>query len=182
MKNGKKALIPILFVAGNPVSVSELSRLLEISAEEIADEIKVIEPELEKLGLVITKAATSGGASYQMSTAAEVSAVVKTFLQTQLREKLTEAAIETLAIIAYKQPVSRAEIESVRGVNSQYILKLLLQRGLVEKIPSKNDARVLLYQTTHEFLQHLGIKNISELPSFEEIEKKLEAPEIKHGE
>lgn len=174
-KNNKKALLAILFVAGNPVTTAELSKFLEISEEEVDSEIEAVRTELEQFGLVITKM----GSSYQMATAPEVSTVVKNFSQSQLREKLTEAAIETLAIVAYKQPVSRAEIESIRGVNSQYILKLLLQRGLVEKIPSKNDARVLLYQTTHEFLQHLGIKDTKELPSFEEIEKKLETPEIK---
>lgn len=175
MKNNKKSLIAILFVAGNPVTASALGKMLEKTAEEVTAEIESVRQDLENFGLVITKS----GDSFQMGTSAEVSTVVKNFIQAQLREKLTEAAIETLAIIAYKQPVSRAEIESIRGVNSQYILKLLLQRGLVEKIASKNDARVLLYQTTHEFLQHLGIKDMSELPSFEDIEKQMEIPEIK---
>lgn len=177
MKNNKKSLIAILFVAGNSVTTAELAKILEISEDEVASGIESVRPELEEFGLVITKSRDS----FQMGTSAEVSTVVKNFIQAQLREKLTEAAIETLAIIAYKQPVSRAEIESIRGVNSQYILKLLLQRGLVEKIASKNDARVLLYQTTHEFLQHLGIKDMSELPSFEEIEKQMETPEIKQN-
>ena len=101
---------------------------------------------------------------------------VKKFLSLELREKLTESAIETLGIILYKQPVSKSEIENIRGVNSQYILRLLLIRGLIEKIQSPSDKRMQLYKTTLEFMQHLGIKDIKELPDFEELTKAIELP------
>ena len=170
--NAKKAVGAILFVAGNPVSLKQLAKILELPEEEVQDILKGLKEELTERGINITESNNS----YQMATNPAVSAAVKNFLQLELREKLTEAAIETLSVIAYKQPIARSEIEAVRGVNSQYILRLLLQRGLIEKMPSPSDARVLLYRTTHEFLHHLGIKNIKELPEFEQISKNIEVP------
>src|SRR5207244_9416891 len=90
----------------------------------------------------------------QLASNPENSSVVKKFLSLELREKLTDAALETLAIILYRQPVSKAEIENIRGVNSQYILRQLLIRGLIEKIQSPSDKRMQLYKTTLEFMQH----------------------------
>ena len=165
----KKAVEAILFMVGSPVSLAELSRALEADQEQIGQAIVELQKEFENHGLIITE----NNESYQMVTSPEVSGVVKNYIQAQLREKLTEAAIETLTIITYRQPVSKTEIEAIRGVNSQYILKLLMQRGLAEHVPSQTDARVLLYQTTHELLHHLGIKNLKELPNFEEIKNNM---------
>jgi segregation and condensation protein B len=94
-----------------------------------------------------------------------------------LREKLTDASVETLAIIAYRQPISRAEIETIRGVNCQYSLRHRLIRGLIHKIPNPKDSRQLLYETTLEFLQHMGIGSIQELPEFEVLVEKIKLPE-----
>jgi segregation and condensation protein B len=115
--------------------------------------------------------------SYLLSTNPDSSLYVKDFLNAELREKLTEAGLETLAIVAYKQPITRAEIEAIRGVNSQYTLRHLLMRGLIEKTSSAKDARVLLYKTTHEFLQHLGLSEIKDLPDFNELTKAVKPPE-----
>jgi segregation and condensation protein B len=93
-----------------------------------------------------------------------------------LREKLSDAALETLAVIAYRQPVSKAEIENIRGVNSQYTIRHLLIRGLIEKIGSQTDKRVQHYKTTLEFMQHLGLKDVNELPDFEELTKHIQMP------
>ena len=114
----------------------------------------------------------------QLASNPDNSSMVKKFLALELREKLTDASLETLAIILYKQPVSKVEIENIRGVNSQYILRQLLIRGLVEKISSTADKRVHLYKTTLEFMQHLGIKNMKDLPDFEELTKNIELPSI----
>ncbi len=169
----KKAVEAILFISGNSVSVADLVKVLEVEKSLIESAVKELQSESENRGVIITEASQT----YQMATHPDVSSVVKNFLQAQLREKLTEAAIETLAIITYKQPIAKAEIEAIRGVNSQYILKLLLQRGLIEKVQSQTDARVNLYQTTHEFLHHLGIKKLSELPDFDDILKNISLPQ-----
>src|SRR5258708_4946129 len=109
----------------------------------------------------------------QLASNPDNSALVKKFLSLELREKLTDAALETLAIILYRQPVSKAEIENIRGVNSQYTLRHLLIRGLIEKIQSPSDKRMQLYKTTLEFMQHLGIKDVKELPDFEDLTKNI---------
>ena len=118
----------------------------------------------------------SSGDKLQLASNPDNSAPVKKFLALELREKLTDAALETLAIILYKQPVSKTEIENIRGVNSQYSIRHLLIRGLVEKIPSPSDKRMQLYKTTLEFMQHLGIKDMKDLPDFDELTKNIQLP------
>ena len=169
----KKNIQAILFVAGGPVTIPELVKVLGKEEEEIKNALTELSNGLRDQGIVITQSKNT----YQMATSPESSTAVKNYLQEQLRERLTEVALETLSIVAYKQPVSRAEIEAIRGVNSQYILRLLAQRGLIEKIPSPTDARVLLYETTHEFLHHLGISDVKELPDFEQITAAMEPPQ-----
>jgi segregation and condensation protein B len=177
MNNLTAIIEAILFVAGQPVSIGQLSKVTERSVEEIEVASRELQQSLQRRGIVITRSQDS----LQMSTHPETSAWISTYLQSQLREKLTEAAVETLAIIVYKQPISKAEIESIRGVSSQYVLRVLSQRGLIEKVPSPSDARLLLYKTTHEFLNHMGLTDIKDLPDLEEIIKNLDtmAPETK---
>lgn len=171
--NLKTVIESILFVAGRPVSLKELANVANTEVLEIEKILRELIAEKKDSGIVILEQ----NQSYLMSTNPENAAAVKTFLNAELREELTQAAIETLAIITYKQPVSHPEIEAIRGVNSQYTLRLLLMRGLVEKIPSPKDSRLNLYRTTHEFLQHLGLKSLSELPDFEELTAKVKPPE-----
>ncbi len=170
--NLKYTIESLLFVAGRPVTAKELQKVTGKPVEEINKAIEELQTERKDSGIVILE--QSG--KYLMSSSAENSQAVKDFLNTDLREKLTDAAIETLAIITYKQPASRAEIESIRGVNSQYTIRLLAMRGLIEKAVHK-DNRSNYYQTTHEFLQHMGIKNIKDLPEFTELTAKVKPPE-----
>lgn len=170
--NLKSVIESILSVAGRPVSLEELMRACGKSKEEILSALSELKNQHADSGIVLLQQ----NESYLLSSNPENSNLVKEFLNAELREKLTEATIETLAIIAYKQPVSRAEIESIRGVNSQYTLRSLLMRGLVERVASPKDLRTSLYRTTHEFLQHMGLKDIKELPDFEELTKSVTPP------
>lgn len=169
----KSLIESILFVAGRPVQLKELLKVTGKSQEEIEAAIAELKKERAASGILILEQ----NQSYLMSTNPANSPAVKDFLNAELREKLTDAAIETLAIITYKQPVSRAEIEAIRGVNSQYTLRLLMMRGLIERILSEKDSRVNLYRTTHEFLQHLGLRGLKDLPDFEELTAKIKPPE-----
>ncbi|MDP3741277.1 MAG: SMC-Scp complex subunit ScpB [bacterium] len=169
----KSIIESLLFVAGRPVSLKELALATDQHPEEIKKILSELIAEHENTGIVILEQ----NSSYLMTTNPAHSKTVKNFLNTELREKLTDASIETLAIIAYKQPISRAEIESIRGVNSQYSLRLLMLRGLIERTQSEKDARMALYRTTHEFLQHMGINNTKELPDFEELTAKVKPPD-----
>lgn len=170
--NLKSLIESLLFVAGRPVGMKELQKATGKAESEIESAIAELETDHKDSGIVILKQ----NQSYLMSSHPENSQAVKDFLSVDLREKLTDAAIETLAIITYKQPVSRAEIEAIRGVNSQYTIRLLMMRGLIEKAAHK-DSRSNYYQTTHEFLQHLGLKNIKDLPEFAELTAKVKPPE-----
>ena len=169
----KPLIESLLFVAGRPVSLKELARVTGKKEAEVAELLAALIAEKKNTGIVILEQ----NRSYLMSTNPQNSEAVKSFLNTDLREKLTDAAIETLAIITYKQPVSRAEIEAIRGVNSQYTIRLLLMRGLVEKVQSPKDNRSHYYQTTHEFLQHLGLSSVKDLPDFAELTAKVKPPE-----
>ena len=171
--NLKSAIESLLFVAGRPVSLRELAKITGKSEEEIRNAIEEIKAGSEASGIVILEQ----NKNFLMTTNPENSDLVKDFLNADLREKLTEASLETLAIIAYKQPVSRAEIESIRGVNSQYTIRLLAMRGLIERTHSGSDSRVSLYRTTHEFMQHLGLKNMKDLPDFAELTAKVMPPD-----
>lgn len=171
--NLKSIIESILFVAGRPVSIKELAKIAGQSEIEIRKTIEELKNDRADSGIMILQQDTN----FLMSTNPENSNPVKDFLNAELREKLTDAAIETLAIITYKQPVTRAEIEAIRGVNSQYTLRLLLMRGLIERTQTQKDSRVNVYKTTHEFMQHMGIKDLKNLPDFMEITAKVKPPE-----
>ncbi len=169
----KSQILSILFVAGKPVSLPELMDVLEITEDELKSAIADLVSQNQASGIIIL----AHNNRLQLSSNPDNSSAVKKFLALELREKLTDAALETLAIILYKQPVSKAEIENIRGVNSQYSIRHLLIRGLIEKIQSPSDKRMQLYKTTLEFMQHLGLKDMKDLPDFEELTKNIELPQ-----
>ena len=166
----KSQILSILLVASKPVSLKELTEAMEVSDDELKSAIAELVAQNSASGIILL----AHDNKLQLASNPENSSQVKKFLSLELREKLTDPTIETLAIILYKQPVSKAEIENIRGVNSQYILRQLLIRGLIEKIQSPSDKRMQLYKTTLEFMQHLGIKDMKELPDFEELTKSIE--------
>ena len=168
----KSQILSILFVASKPVSMKELTDTLEVDESQIKQAVAEIVADNQSSGIILL----AHNNKLQLSSNPDNSQQVKKFLSLELREKLTDASLETLAIILYKQPVSKAEIENIRGVNSQYSLRHLLIRGLIEKIQSPSDKRMQLYKTTLEFMQHLGLKDMKELPEFEELTRGIELP------
>ena len=168
----KSQILSILFVASKPVSIKELQDVLEIDESEIKKTITELVAANQTSGIILL----AHNNKLQLASNPDNSSAVKKFLSLELREKLTDAALETLAIILYKQPVSKVEIENIRGVNSQYSIRHLLIRGLIEKIQSPSDKRMQLYKTTLEFMQYLGIKDMKDLPDFDELTKSIELP------
>jgi len=163
----------ILFVSNKPLRVKDFAALLHMEGAEISAALDALVNERKNSGVVVLE----NNGQYQLATSAANSTAVKDFLNSDLREKLTDATVEVLAIIAYRQPISKAEVESIRGVNSQYSLRQLLMRGLIEKIPNPSDARGSLYQTTTEFLMHLGLQSVKDLPEFEKLVAEIKLPE-----
>ncbi|MEZ4180249.1 MAG: SMC-Scp complex subunit ScpB [Candidatus Doudnabacteria bacterium] len=164
----------LLFVASKPLTAKEIAKNLNQPEDSISAALDQLIAERQNTGVVILH----NDSHYQMATNSQNSDIVKDFLNADLKESLTDATTEVLSIIAYKQPISKAEIEAIRGVNSQYSLRALLMRGLIEKIKNPSDARGPAYQVTTDFLQQLGITTLTQLPSFEEITKHVQAPNI----
>mgnify|MGYP001124974028 CR=1 FL=1 len=169
MKNNLKKLIEsILLVAEKPVTVKELSKSTEEMTANVQKALVELIKEYKDRGIKIIKK----GEYYSMVTDPESAEVVCRFLNEELRHDLSNAALETLSIITYKQPVTRLDIEEIRGVASDQILRNLLIRGLVQEVGRKESpGRPILYGTTMEFLQYFGINSEKELPKFEVPEK-----------
>ncbi len=163
--NLKSVLESLLFAWGEPLGVSEISNILNISEKNITDILdEMIEQSVNNKdsGLIIQKF----GNSYQITTKKENFVYIQDLLQTTVNKSLSNAAMETLSIIAYKQPVTRVEIELIRGVKCSNVIKGLLDKFLIKEVGKLDKpGRPTLYATTDEFLRHFGLNSIEELPS-----------------
>lgn len=164
-----KIIETLLFITDEPLSVSRIAKICEINDEKYIEEL--IEDikhsyDIQNRALAITKVA--GG--WQMTTRAEYSIWVRKLYNTRLTMRLSNAALEVLGIIAYKQPVTKAEIEAIRGVDSSGPIDTLLERKLITSIGRKEVlGRPIMYGTTDEFLKHFGLNSIDDLPKLETI-------------
>lgn len=158
----------LLFVAAAPVAVSQLAEALGQKQQEIEAALRKLEATYQQgRGLSIQWHA----GRVQLTTAPAFAQVVEKFLGLEATARLSRAAMETLAIIAYRQPVTRPGIDSIRGVNSDGVLKSLLNKGLVQEVGrSDGPGRPILYGTTAEFLQHFGLSSLAELPPYDQVE------------
>ena len=163
----------LLFVSNKPLSIKQLVKFTNTDEEQVTLALQELSQVSPEIGVVLL----NSGSEFQLATNSINSELVKNFLNQDLKEALTDATTEVLAIIAYRQPISKAEIESIRGVNSQYSIRSLLMRGLIEKVSNPNDSRSSYYQITTEFLQQLGISSIAELPNFEDLISNIKLPE-----
>src|SRR5258708_2029644 len=151
----------LLFVAAEPVMLSHLAEALEVAPSMVEAALGELELSLRSRGLRLQR--HSG--RVQLTTAPQLAPTIERFLGLEARTHLSRAAIETLAIIAYQQPVTRPHIDSVRGVNSETMLKSLLSKGLIlESGRTEGPGRPILYSTSPEFLQHFGLSSVKELP------------------
>jgi segregation and condensation protein B len=151
----------LLFVADEPVSVDRLAAVLEVSPGQVEQAISELNDEYAGRGLRLQQKKQR----VQMVTAPEAADWIRRFLGLELTGKLSAAALETLAIIAYRQPVTRGDIEAVRGVNSDSVLRTLIHRGLVDEQGRLEQAgRPIIYGTTFEFLQEFGLSSLDQLP------------------
>ncbi len=151
----------LLFVANEPVAVEHLATVLQASHDQIEDALQVLNYEYTSRGIRLQRR----GQRVQMVTAPQAAEQVRKFLGLELSGRLSPAALETLAIVAYRQPVTRAEIESIRGVNSDSVLRTLINRGLIEEQGRLDQVgRPFLYGTTFDFLQQFGLASLDQLP------------------
>lgn len=153
----------ILYVAGEAVPIKELARALNIGMDELNHELDRMKDvyDFEQRGFMIKRF----GNQVQLGTRALYAQDVIRLLQPVQQQSLSQAAMETLAVIAYKQPVTRAEIEAVRGVKCDYSLQSLTNKGLITEVGRKDTiGRPILFGTTDAFLSHFGIRDLEDLP------------------
>lgn len=151
----------LLFVTAEPVPPAQLAAALDLPVQQIEQGLKELEAELRTRGLRLQRHA----GRVQLTTAPELAESIERFLGLEATARLSRAALETLAIIAYQQPITRPQLEAVRGVNSDAVLKSLLAKGLImEGGRAEGPGRPILYSTTPEFLQHFGLNSLNELP------------------
>lgn len=163
----------ILFVAGGPVNADKFVELFdkELSRDEIGDIIRDIQREYESLALAIVEVAEG----WRMQTRPEYAAWITQFFKMEKGQKLGRAAMESLAIIAYRQPITRAEIDEIRGVDSGGAIKSLVDKSMVRPMGRrKAPGKPMMYGTTRRFLEYFGLAGLSDLPTLEEFRKELD--------
>ena len=167
------AVEALLFVCGEPVALAELAALFELPVEQIEEHVARLEREYAqgRRGIVLQRMEDK----VRMCTNRQYAAYVEKLLQPEENKVFSQSLIETLAIVAYKQPITRAEIEAIRGVRCEYAVSQLVHMGLIEDKGRKNViGRPIMLGTTDRFLQHFDIRSLEELPGiaqFESIEE-----------
>lgn len=167
--NLEKQIEAILFFKGEPVSIKKLTDILKVSKEEINQAINNLKGNLDNRGIVLQQK----DEEITLGTTPECAELIENLQKEELDKELSKASLETLSIVLYKNGVSRAEIDYIRGVNSTFTLRILSVRGLVEKITDPKDARRFIYKPSFELLSYLGISRVEDLPDYEETIKNL---------
>jgi segregation and condensation protein B len=151
----------LLFAAAGATNVTQIAQSLSVTPLRVERALESLKQTYAQRGIRIQR----HRGEIQLTTAPEFSKDVEKFLSLESSTRLTQAAIEVLAIVAYEQPVTRPQIDSIRGVNSDSVIKTLLRYGMVAEIGrSEGPGRPILYQTSTEFLQHFGLNDLDELP------------------
>jgi len=167
-----KAIEGLVFAAGHDgVSVKQLAEVLQLDEKQVFSALRELQERYgdESRGMQIIRVADM----YLMTTKPELSPYLEKFHQPSQSSTLSQAALETLAIIAYRQPITRADIEEIRGVKSEKPLQTLTSRGLIQEV-GRRDAigRPILYGTTKRFLEQFGLNRLEDLPPLEELQQK----------
>jgi segregation and condensation protein B len=174
MEQKLKTIHALLFTYGEPLSLEKLARFAEIPKQEVGECIERLNTALMDTPFTVL----SHENSFQLATRPEYASALEAALKSEVSEELTPASLETLAIIAYLGPVLRAKVDYIRGVNSSFILRNLLLRGLISRVPDPQRANTYVYSVSFDFLRHLGVRELSELPEFERYRKFLDGVRI----
>ena len=158
-----KVIEAILYVTGEPVALGDLARALEATQLEVLGAVELLENQYDEKhrGLRLKRF----GEHVQLATRAEYAPYIERLLQPVQKQSLTQAALETLSIVAYRQPVTRLDVEAVRGVKCDYSLQSLMNKNLICEVGRKETiGRPILYGTTDAFLSHFGLRTLTDLP------------------
>jgi segregation and condensation protein B len=159
----RAALEAVLMVVDDPVSEEALASALELSVEDVHAHLVALEEDYVAAQRGFTLRNIAGG--WRMYSRSEFAPVVERFVLDGQQAKLTQASLETLAVIAYRQPVSRARVSAVRGVSVDGVVRTLLTRGLIEEVEDTGESGATLFRTTPYFLQRMGLSSLDDLPA-----------------
>lgn len=172
MENLENIIESILFVAGDPVLISDICFKCEVNEKEVLDAVKTLQTKYnEKSGIKLL----NFNGKLQFASNPDYVDYISAVLNPIRQRNLTKATLETAAIVAYKQPITRTEIEETRGVNSDYAINILLEHKLIEIVGHKDTVgKPALFGTTDEFLKRFCISDIAELPDYDELMEKIQ--------
>lgn len=181
----RRSIEALLFASERPLSAEEMQEAFsgQVSARDIRKEVDALREECDTQRRGFRVYEIAGG--FQLASALDFAQVLKRFYQAREKKKMSPASMETLSVIAYRQPVTRADIEGVRGVNVDGAVRGLLEKGLIRIVGRKEvPGRPILYGTTREFLEHFGLKSLEGLPplseySLKDLDPNLLPPELK---
>jgi len=159
----RSALEAVLMVVDEPVTEVALASALELPVEDVRSHLDALEEEYAAAQRGFTLRSVAGG--WRVYSRADFAPVVEKFVLDGQQAKLTQASLETLAVIAYRQPVSRARVSAVRGVNVDGVVRTLVSRGLIEEVEDVGESGAVLYRTTPYFLQRMGLSSLDDLPA-----------------
>ncbi|MFE7730740.1 SMC-Scp complex subunit ScpB [Streptomyces anthocyanicus] len=171
----KPALEAVLMVVDEPATEERLAKILQRPRRRIADALRELADEYAVQGRGFELRLIAGG--WRFYSRPEYAAAVEGFVLDGQHARLTQAALETLAVVAYRQPVSRGRVSAVRGVNCDGVMRTLLQRGLVEEAGTEPETGAILYVTTNYFLERMGLRGLDELPELAPFLPEAEAIE-----
>ena len=159
----------ILFLSGEAVKIFRISKITGATKPEVENALLLLNEKYsgERSGIVILRKEEEA----QMATSPENAEILEQLVKSEIQENLSRAGLEVLAIVAYRGPINRLEIEAIRGVNCSFTLRSLMMRGLLERIENPKDSRGYLYKISFDFLKKMGLERIDQLPDFETLSK-----------
>jgi segregation and condensation protein B len=166
----------VLFMYGREITYTKIGEVLDLEEKEVDNIVKQLQEEYKKRSRSGLRILVSDD-KVQMVTSPESAEIIEQITKKELEGPLTPVAMEVLSIIAYRGPISKIDIEAIRGVNCSFSIRNLLRRGLIERVYSDDNRKIQQYQPTIDFLRLLGIENKEELPEFEELstDKRIDA-------
>jgi segregation and condensation protein B len=171
MKNDlDKKIEAILFYSSEPLYIDDISSVVDEKKEDVLNALEILKSKLSDRGIALVEKDNF----FSLATSKDFSDLIEKMVKMELNKDLTSASLETLSIILYKSPVSKKEIEYIRGVNSSFSIRNLLLRGLIEREQSRLDERVYFYKPSRDLFLHLGISDIKEMPEYMDVKKELE--------
>lgn len=169
MNNLSKKIQALIFYKGGDVKLKDICNLCQCDKEDTIKSIGEIRQALNGHGIILNE----HEGVYSITTSPDVSDIIETLRKDEVSGPMSPSALETLSIILYQGPIRKTDIDFIRGVNSQFILRNLLARGLISRIKDTEDERTFSYKPTLALIEFLGISNINELPDYESIKKEI---------